>query len=86
MAETEFITKTEILADLWLNYKGDTGFQDFIAYNDLGLPLAYMLANHIVLVTPLATTFIEETFVLLLAAMEIPEDEGFESLDDLFSI
>jgi hypothetical protein len=86
MAETEFTVKTEMLADLWLNYKDDPEFLDFISYNDLGLPLSYLLANLIVLPTPLATTFVEETFVLLLAAMEIPEDEGFESLDDLFSI
>jgi hypothetical protein len=79
---TTFENKTLILADLWLNYKQDEEFQDFLEYNDLGLPLAYMIANDIVKNTELAEKFINETFDLLLAGLGI-EDTGFELLDDL---
>jgi hypothetical protein len=79
---TPFSDKASILADLWLNYRNDTEFVDFIEYNDIGLPLAYAIANDIVKTTDLATKFIEETFDLLLGALEV-EDTGFETLDDI---
>ena len=82
---TPFLTKCEILSDLWLNYKADDEFKDFIVYNDLGLPLAYAVAEGIVEATPIATNFINETFELLLAGLAI-EDEGFETLDGLLEI
>lgn len=80
---TPFENKTAILADLWMNYRTDEEFQDFIEYNDLGLPLGYLLANDIVKITPQAEIFINETFDLLLAGLDIDEDTGFEMLDDL---
>lgn len=81
--QTSFGNKCEILGDLWLNYREDEEFKDFIEYNDIGLPLAYIIANQIVQTTPVAEKFVNETFDLLLSGMEV-EDTGFESLDDLF--
>jgi hypothetical protein len=81
--ETTFDSKCEILGELWISYKGDPEFSDFIEYNDLGLPLAYAITSGIVEATPKAIMFIDETFELLLSALEI-KDEGFESLDELF--
>lgn len=83
MAETTFSDKADILADLWLNYRNDEEFQDFIEYNDLGLPLAYAVSADIVKTTEIAEGYINETFDLLLAGLDIEEDTGFESLDDL---
>lgn len=83
MEQTSFGNKCEILGDLWLNYREDEEFKDFIEYNDIGLPLAYIIANQIVQTTPVAEKFINETFDLLLSGMGV-EDTGFESLDDLF--
>ena len=80
---TTFKDKASILADLWLNYRQDTEFADFIEYNDIGLPLAYAIDNDIVKTTDIATRFIEETFALLLEGVGIQEDTGFENLDDL---
>jgi hypothetical protein len=85
MNSTSYTNKCEILADLWLNYRADEEFQDFVEYNDLGLPLAYLIASNIVKSTPAAKTFVEETFDLLLAAMEV-EDTGFENMDDLLGV
>jgi hypothetical protein len=79
------LTKCEILSDLWLNYKADDEFKDFIVYNDLGLPLAYAIAEGIVEATPIATNFINETFELLVAGLAI-EDEGFENLDEMLGL
>lgn len=82
MSETTDEAKALILSDFWLGYKDDEGFSDFIQYNDLGLPLSYATTTGIVKPTEKSTELINETFQLLLEAMEI-EDEGFESLDDL---
>jgi hypothetical protein len=80
---TDFRTQCEILAELWLDYRDDEQFTDFVAYNDLGLPLAYAISNGIVEASPMAENFIEETFTVLLAALDI-KDTGFDGLDDLF--
>ena len=82
---TTFSSKTLILADLWLNYRDDEEFKDFTEYNDLGLPLAYAIANKVVESTPVAEKFVNETFDLLLAGLGI-EDTGFELLDDLLDL
>jgi hypothetical protein len=80
--ETSFDNKCEILADIFINYRDDEEFADFREYNDLGLPLAYAIANGIVSKTSKAETFIGETFALLLAGLDL-EDTGFESIEDL---
>ena len=81
---TPFSKRCEILGDLWVAYKGDPEFEDFISYNDLGLPLAYALATEIVTKTPKAELFVNETFDLLLTGLELA-DEGFETLADLLT-
>ena len=82
---TTNINKTHILAELWLNYRDDEEFLDFVEYNDLGLPLAYMVSNNIVENNELAQKFIDETFDLLLSGMGL-EDGDYETLDDLLDI
>ena len=82
---TPFSSKCEILGELWLKYRSEEEFEDFIDYNDLGLPIAYAIANDIVKSTDLAKAFVEETFDLLLAALEI-EDTVWDNLDELLSM
>lgn len=79
---TSFETRVSILAELWLDYRQDEEFKDFIEYNDMGLPMAYFIQEGMVDPKPVAKQFIDETFELLLAGLEI-EDTGFESLTDL---
>lgn len=69
-----------------MNYRDDEEFLDFIEYNDLGLPLAYALSNGIVDMSPMAESFINETWDLLLGALENLTDTGFETLDDLLGM
>lgn len=83
MSITTQESKADILSELWLGYKNDQNFEDFFSYNDLGLPLAYAISNGIVKATEQSNKFIDETFTLLLASLEI-EDEGFDGLDDIF--
>lgn len=83
MTPTTFESKCNILAELWMNYRNDDNFTDFISYNDIGLPIAYVLSNGILKSTPKAEQFVSETFELLLGSLEI-QDTGFETLDDMF--
>jgi hypothetical protein len=82
---TTFDVKCEILGDLWIEYKGDPQFEDFISYNDLGLPLAFAIFTGVVISTPKAQVFVEETFELLLEALS-KTDEGFDSLEDILGL
>lgn len=81
---TEFKNKCAILTQLWMEYRDDEEFQDFIEYNDMGLPLAFLLDGDVVKPNPIAYKYIDETFDLLLAALNIKEDIGFEGLDQMF--
>jgi hypothetical protein len=82
---TDLSIQAEILAELWMDYRDDEGFTDFIEYNDLGLPLAYAVANGIVEMNQLVERYIEETFTVLLSVLNV-KDTGFESLNNLFDV
>ena len=79
----EFADKCNILSDLWNNYRHDEEFEDFIDYNDIGLPLASFISQELVASTPRAEIFILETWDLLIGALEI-EDKDYDSLDQMF--
>lgn len=82
---TPFETQAAILAELWIEYRYDENFSDFIEYNDLGLPLAYAVSNSIAEVDGLGRGLIEETFDVLLQGLEL-EDTGFDNLSDLLDV
>ena len=77
-----FENKITILAELWMNYRDDEDLQDFVEYNDLGLPLAYFLMNEIVLPTEQSELYINETYDLFIASLQV-EDTEWTSLDEL---
>lgn len=83
MSKTTFENKTHIIAEVWMDYRRDEQFKDFVDYNDIGLPLAFLISEKLVTPGDLAKSMIEETFDLLLASLGV-EDSGFESLDDVF--
>ena len=81
---TSATNKIKILAELWMNYRDDDSFADFVDYNDIGLPLAYFVDSNIVDMTPRADLYLTETFDLLLASLGL-EDEGFDSFDEMLT-
>lgn len=85
MSATDFDKKCEILAELWLNYRDEEEYEEYISYNDLGLPLAYMLAHGIVKnPSEYAMVFVDEAFDLLLSTLGIQEDPGFDNIEEIF--
>lgn len=83
---TDFNTKCEILSEFYEGFKTDPKFSDFFEYNDLGLPLAFMIEAKIVESTPVAESYINETFELFCEALDLDSDEEFESLDEMFAL
>jgi len=83
---TPYKIKHKILADLWTNYKDDHEYADFFAFNDLGLPLAFIIEQKIVKSTPEAQVYIEQTFELLVDSLGLDPDDEFESIDEMLEI
>jgi hypothetical protein len=75
--------KTGALASLWLEFKEDSDFAEFIKYNDIGLPMAYYIAEGLVAdLTPLGEQYIIETFDMLLKLIDVTEAEIDDVLED----
>ena len=77
------MNKCEILGEFWLSYKHDEQYVDYINFNDIGLPVAYVISQGVVNMTPQAESFVNESFEMLLSTLGIDDDIGFESLEDL---
>ena len=80
--ETTFEDRCNILGELWIDYRDESDLEDFISFNDLGLPLAFAVAEDLVKPSARAVEMINESFELLLASLEI-DDAGFTSFEDL---
>jgi hypothetical protein len=76
--------KCFLLGDFWLNYKDEEGFEDFVEYNDIGLPLAFMISEDIVLSTTVAEIYVNEAWELLCAALNVDSTQDYDSLEDMF--
>jgi hypothetical protein len=83
MLTTTFDNKALILGQVWLTLKDETEWRDFIWYNDIGLPLAFAFSEKIINHTNDLEQYINETWDLLLEAMQL-EDTGFEDIQDMF--
>jgi len=82
---TDFTNVCNILGKLYSLYKEDEEFKDFIEFNDLGLPLAYFVAENLCEVSDDGSRYITETWTLFLAGLNL-EDTGFSDLDEVFEI
>lgn len=68
--------KAGLLGQLWIDYREDDNFSSFMEYNDIGLPLSYVVAEGLVPgLTPLGEDYIDETIEMLFKLLEITEDE-----------
>lgn len=91
MSKTPFSNKCDILSQLWLFYREDASkneaWQQFFDYNDVGLPMAYGLAEK--LVAPgddgEVERMIDETWVMLCTYIDVDFDGEYETIDDLFA-
>ena len=80
---TSFSKKCSILGSLYSNYGQDPEFKDFVEFNDLGLPLAYLTSEGLCELSTDGERYIEETWILFIKSLGI-EDTGFEHIDEVF--
>lgn len=79
----DFADKTGVLGQLWIEFRGDEDFSDFMEYNDLGLPMAYMVAEGLIKeCSPVGDDLINETFSMFLALLEVKESD-FDVLESI---
>ena len=81
---TSFETMCSILAELWSNYRQDKELEDFIEYNDLGLPIAFLVDSNLVEPSEQAKQYVVETWEIFLAALGVDNDIQWKSLEQIF--
>jgi hypothetical protein len=80
---TDFTKVCEILGSLYSNYRDDDELDDFMDFNDLGLPLAYLSAENLCQVSDDGARYIMETWNLFLQSLNLEDTGNWDSLDDL---
>lgn len=80
-----FESKVTLLSDLYTNYQENDLFDDFIAYNDIGCPLAYFIETKLCEVTPQGKLYIDETYSLLMELLGTSKKKTYKSVEDLIS-
>ena len=86
---TDFATQCVILGELYENYKEEKNFKAFIEYNDLGLPLAYLTAQGLVVeVSDDGRRYIFDTFEMFLESIKLSENDIIEgmTLDEVLAM
>ena len=86
---TDFVTQCVILGELYENYKEEKNFKAFIEYNDLGLPLAYLTAQGLIVeVSDDGRRYITDTFEMFLQSIKLSEDDIVEgmTLDEVLEL
>jgi hypothetical protein len=79
----DFDGKCNILAELWFDYRDDEEFKDFIEYNDIGLPLAYLISSEIAKPTGVAEQYINETYDLLTQSLKVSDTVPYNTLNEM---
>ncbi len=79
----DFADKTGILGQLWIDFRDDENFSAFMDYNDIGVPMAYYVAEGLVTgLTDLGEQYVEESIDMMFKLLEITEAE-VDELDEI---
>lgn len=60
-------------------------FREFVSFNDLGLPLAYLANEGLCILSDEGKEYVSKTWEALLELCEV-EDQGFESLEEILNL
>jgi len=81
---TDFSKQVEILGQLHIQYRDDdVELKDFMEFNHLGLPLAYLASEGLCDISDDGKIYVAETWELFLTSIGV-QDVGFEDLHDVF--
>ena len=88
MSKTNFSDKCNILGDLWLLYreeaKNNESWEYFFSYNDLALPMSYLIAADLVEPKDGASDYIDETWDMFCEYIEIDPEGEYATIADAF--
>ncbi len=79
---TDFSNKVQILGEFYFTYRDDKELKEFIEFNDLGLPLAYLASENLCAISEEGIEYINETWNILMGSLGI-EDIGFEDINTM---
>ena len=74
----------EFFEEQGLIEKEDPEFKDFVEYNDIGLPLAFLLDTNMVDASEQAKGYVVETWDIFLNALGLENDIEWKSLEQIF--
>jgi hypothetical protein len=80
---TDFSKKCEILSEVHSESLWNEDLRDFKEYNDIGLPLAYLVNKEIATASDKGIEYIEETWKELCLSLEINPDKEYKDSDEL---
>ena len=78
---TDFSNKISILGEFYFLYREEKSIQEFMEFNDIGLPLAYLASEGLCDISDDGKKYVAESWDIFLSTLGILEDEGFDSLD-----
>jgi hypothetical protein len=79
----DFSDKAGVIGQLWIEFRNDEDFSAFMDYNDLGCPMAYMVAEGLIKdLTPVGEEMVTETFKMFLDLVNVTEEEIDSVLPD----
>lgn len=78
------MSKTKILADLWVVTEHQESWDKFRQWANIGLPLALAVEAGMATLTESGQAIIDETYNMLLAVMELDEADEYEDLKAIF--
>ena len=81
---TDFSNQINILGEFYINYREDSELKDFLEFNDIGLPLAYLASEGLCEISEDGKKYVAESWEMFLLAMGITDD-GFENLGEIFA-
>jgi len=82
---TDFSKQVDILGQLHIEYHDDNaGLKDFMEFNDIGLPLAYLASEGLCDISDDGRKYVAETWDMFLSTLEV-EDTGFSDLDEVLA-
>lgn len=86
-----FSNKVDILGDVWMFYrediKGNEAWEEFFSYNDIALPLAYMIKNEYATINEDsdAVGYIEETWDMFCDYISIDPNGEYVDVTEAFA-
>jgi len=84
---TDFSNQVEILGQLHIQHRDDdAGLKDFMEFNDIGLPLAYLASEGLCDISDDGRKYVAETFDLLCVALELDLNRNYDSLAEMFGL